>query len=251
MFRKHPTLGYYISDQGIIMKSRGCGEKKLFCGKSGYLSLTCNGKFYLAHRLVYETFFGEIPDGWQVNHINGVKSDNRLENLEVVTPQENMRHAVATGLKEGSKGEDNSMAKLDNEAYYQIIDEIMSGLSNSAIAKKYGLHPRYVSLIRGKKRLQSLWENYESIHGKNPVPSSGDNSSLSLDNRLSLLADLESIGNAEIAVKYGLDPSTVSKIRSRKQWKNTWEIFEMKVRRSSVGASALKREAALVAGDMT
>ena len=60
--------------------------------KSGYqrVGLWKNvGKWYLVHRLVYEAFVGDIPKGMQVNHINEIKSDNRLENLNLMTPKEN------------------------------------------------------------------------------------------------------------------------------------------------------------------
>lgn len=49
-------------------------------------------RMVLVHRLVMLTFVGVCPEGYQVNHINGVKHDNRVENLEYVTRQENMRH---------------------------------------------------------------------------------------------------------------------------------------------------------------
>lgn len=50
------------------------------------------------HRLVWEAFHGAIPPGFEVNHRNGDKTDNRLENLELVTRSENMAHAYASGL---------------------------------------------------------------------------------------------------------------------------------------------------------
>ena len=43
----------------------------------------------LVHRLVWEAFNGTIPEGLQVNHINEIKTDNRLENLNLMTPKEN------------------------------------------------------------------------------------------------------------------------------------------------------------------
>ena len=46
-------------------------------------------KMYYVHRLVYEAFNGSIPEGLQVNHINEVKTDNRLENLNLMTAKEN------------------------------------------------------------------------------------------------------------------------------------------------------------------
>ena len=60
-----------------------------------------NGKWYTKriHRLVTEAFLDRPnSESWQVNHINGDKRDNRLVNLEYVTPSENMRHAYANGL---------------------------------------------------------------------------------------------------------------------------------------------------------
>ena len=52
-----------------------------------------NKRLYV-HRLVAEYFIGEIPDGYEINHINGDTKDNRVKNLEIVTHKENMRHAT-------------------------------------------------------------------------------------------------------------------------------------------------------------
>lgn len=51
-------------------------------------------KTYLVHRLVWETFNDEIPEGMQVNHINECKTDNRLENLELMTRKENCNYGT-------------------------------------------------------------------------------------------------------------------------------------------------------------
>jgi hypothetical protein len=69
---------------------------------NGYLfvAVRINGKPHtrLVHRLVAEAFLGPCPDGKEVNHKNGVKSDPRACNLEYVTRSENMRHAIVKGL---------------------------------------------------------------------------------------------------------------------------------------------------------
>jgi hypothetical protein len=69
----------------------------------GYIvfTLTLDINVYIdvrANILVAENFIGEIPDGMVVNHKNGIKPDNNLENLEVVTHRDNVLHARRTGL---------------------------------------------------------------------------------------------------------------------------------------------------------
>ena len=48
----------------------------------------------MIHRLVWETFNGKIPENLQCNHLNEVKTDNRLENLNLMTPKENVNYGT-------------------------------------------------------------------------------------------------------------------------------------------------------------
>lgn len=57
--------------------------------RAGYRQLSIGGKFYYAHRVIWEHFNGQIPEGFVIDHINGVKDDNRIENLRVCTQQQN------------------------------------------------------------------------------------------------------------------------------------------------------------------
>lgn len=69
---------------------------KLHKDKRGYCSFTVyiNGKpkTISVHRLLWETFIGEIPENMVIDHINGDKSDNRLKNLHVVTQEGNVNN---------------------------------------------------------------------------------------------------------------------------------------------------------------
>lgn len=66
--------------------------------KNGYHLVCINGKYVPVHRLVATAFIPNPENKPYVNHIDGVKSNNRVSNLEWCTHRENVRHAVETGL---------------------------------------------------------------------------------------------------------------------------------------------------------
>lgn len=68
--------------------------------RDGYVVIRCNGVYLgSAHRLIWESVHGPIPNGLQINHINGIKTDNRICNLELVTCKQNIEHSIRTGLR--------------------------------------------------------------------------------------------------------------------------------------------------------
>lgn len=69
-----------------------------------YLSVNKTVKAFRVHRLVAEAFIPNPENRPQVNHKNGIKIDNKIENLEWSTSSENLQHAHSTGLKLGTKG---------------------------------------------------------------------------------------------------------------------------------------------------
>lgn len=165
MFKEMKEFPWIITDQGVII-SKKTGKPRIFTKNNcGYYFVTYSSKNgtinRFVHRLVAENFIGEIPEGYCVNHKDGNKTNNTVDNLEIVTFKENIRHAHETGLRKGAPGEQNSMAKLDDAKATQLIYDLLNGMSNGEAGKKYGLHSGYVSLIRHKRRWKTLWQHIE------------------------------------------------------------------------------------------
>lgn len=94
---------YEVSDYGVVRSLnylRTGKRRELKPGKSkkGYeaVILSRDGvkKRFTVHRLVWEAFNGDIPEGLQIDHINGAKNDNRLANLRVVTTKQNANNPI-------------------------------------------------------------------------------------------------------------------------------------------------------------
>lgn len=70
---------------------------------------------FTVHRLMALTFMGPRPEGYQINHINGIKTDNSTANLEYCTPSENALHSFRLGLQKPKPGSLNHQAKLNED----------------------------------------------------------------------------------------------------------------------------------------
>lgn len=112
----------------------------------------------MAHRLVFLHFSGPIPPGLTINHKNGIRGDNRPENLEVATYAEQVRHAIQVlGRKpKDQDGEKNDMAKLTAKAVREIRRRRNAGERLKVIAADFGVSDRTVSKIARGERWRSI-----------------------------------------------------------------------------------------------
>lgn len=142
---------YQVSNLGRV-KSLKFGRNRILRAsttKKGYHRLNLclnNQKKAYAHRLVMLAFSGESD--LQVNHINGIKTDNRLENLEYCTPGENARHAHSMGLVPKMTGSMNSSSKLSEKEVKIIKEAIKNGFSNSDLGKYFSVTRSAIYNIR-------------------------------------------------------------------------------------------------------
>lgn len=118
--------------------------------RSGYPSvgLYNNGqKHYVIHRLVAKAFIPNPKNKEQINHKNGIKTDNRVENLEWCTQKENASHALKNGLYNSSKGEDHYRSKLTKKEVIDIRKKYDLGLSQNEISKIYPVTKKAIGRI--------------------------------------------------------------------------------------------------------
>lgn len=99
------------------------------------------------HRLVAETFIPRPEGASEVNHKNGVKTDNRVENLEWVSADANMKHAVANGLRALGGGAAH-WAKLTEKDIPDIRRRIELGDSLASIGRLYGVDHSAIRAIK-------------------------------------------------------------------------------------------------------
>ena len=146
---------YQVSNLGRVKSlnyKRTCKEVILKTGQNsqGYLRVVLrkdgNSITNKVHRLVMLAFIGESD--LEVNHINGIKADNRLENLEYCSRSENIQHAYDTGLR--ARGENHYGSKL-TRACAERIKYGHQGMTQRAIAEIYGIDQSIVSVIRSGK----------------------------------------------------------------------------------------------------
>ena len=147
---------YYVTDDGTIYSARTNKVLSPQLDKDGYQKvqmMSTDGKRhrYSVHRLILENFNPvEGMENLQVNHIDGNKENNKLENLEWTTCKENIQHAIDNNLR----AKINGAAKLTIEQVKEIFVRSHRGEKNVDLGREYNLHPDSI----GKIKNQKLWK---------------------------------------------------------------------------------------------
>lgn len=141
---------YSVSNYGKVRRDKAYRStytgRLLKCSKnmSGYpvVKIYAQGIFKIrkVHQLVMEAFVGPCTFGNQVNHIDGVKTNNCINNLEYVTASKNIQHSYALGLTKPSCGENHVRAKLKEEQVIYIKERLLMGSTYKELAQKFNVN---------------------------------------------------------------------------------------------------------------
>lgn len=149
---------FNYKDGNIYWKQWKKGRRRnLIAGtinNNGYLKITIDGKQMYAHRIVWIMHNGNIDDGYEIDHINHNRSENRIENLRIVTRSENAKNlSMAANNKTGftdvffnkKRNKYFSSVKVGNNhifgGWHYSIESAVT--SRNALWKKFGFHQNH------------------------------------------------------------------------------------------------------------
>ena len=140
--RKSKSGSFYTRKEKIMKFSHD---------KDGYLifGMTKEGVMgnHKAHRVIWEYYNGKIKEGLQINHKNGIKDDNRIENLELVTAKQNVHHKNHT-LNKMIYGESVHNSILKKEDIISMRKMFLDKKPTKEIANYFGVSYGCVQSIK-------------------------------------------------------------------------------------------------------
>ena len=138
---RHPDLpNLLVDDLGGLFRTTKNGDilpRNAHLKFPGYKRVKVGGKLHYVHRLVAQTYLPNPHNLTEVNHINGDKADNRVCNLEWVSREQNMQHAVLMGLLKPSPPPKKTWEILHMESGATFITHDLH-LTSEDFGVKYG-----------------------------------------------------------------------------------------------------------------
>ena len=171
------TTDYLVSNCGQLWSNKSQKLLSLSKNKNGYLatSLYINSKAYNVeiHRLVALSFIPNPENKPQVNHKDGNKARNWHGNLEWMTQQENIQHAIDTGLRDSFLGVNSPKNVYPEETIRKICILLEAGKTQLEISKILDVNKGVVNSIKQKKMWKHISKDYnipQPVSRENPRP---------------------------------------------------------------------------------
>lgn len=159
---------YLVDEDGSLYTDYGARKMSDNSIQNGYIVNTLygiNGRIdnIKRHILIAKMYLPKpLFEQTQVNHINGIKTDNRTINLEWCTPKENIHHAWEHGLSHARHGSNvKEFAKLNEEQVLEIAQMLEDGnMMGKDIAELYHVHKGTISAIKCRKNWKHLTKGF-------------------------------------------------------------------------------------------
>jgi hypothetical protein len=136
---------YFVTTDGKIIRNDRILKPSI--NNAGYYSLTIchkgSKKMMMIHRIIAETYITNQFNKLEVNHIDGNKLNNHIDNLEWVSSSENKKHAYTHNLMNALKGEKSKLSKLTEIDIKWIRDNYKKGVKGFgyiSLSKKFNCH---------------------------------------------------------------------------------------------------------------
>lgn len=214
---EHPTLMLLVSNLGNCKYLDGSPATiytSTYKSVAAAYKTTGVVKQLSVHRVIAEAFYGTIPKGYVVNHLDCDKHNNAADNLQICTPSENSHHAILNGRCYIRTGEEKSDKFTEEDVLY-IYSRFKEGCSNEELALRFNVNFRTISQLR----LGTRWSAFYAEHLNHyyPPKSQGPLS----DEQIAEILRLKQQGqtNKQVAELFGIDPSTVSRVWNKKLYK--------------------------------
>ncbi len=172
-----------------------------------------------ASRIVASAFHGPAPTPThQVNHKNGVRNDDRAENLEWATPSENTRHRFDVLGLPNKRGEEHHNAVHTEATIGAIKAARLNGASYGVISEAYGVPIGQVKNIVAGRVWGHVAPTESAVTGKKERPSGAAHhaTKLTADDVRAIRAS--AARGVDLATQYGLTSAAICAIRKRKNW---------------------------------
>lgn len=244
-YRKHHELSriilndyltkYYIRSDGTVFSSNYCKDGELKKRKINKIKnakdkdnpyyvvhLSVKNKSYtiLVHRLVAGAFIDNPENKPEVNHKNGRKRNNKVNNLEWNFSSENIFHSYESGIRNKLYGEDKANSKITNNQAHEICKLLEENkLTMKEISELVGCSKATILNIRQRKAWINISSEY-NIDNYDIRESTNGNKRLKKETAKNICKDIESgyFSIRDIATKYNIPYSKVNDIKQRKTW---------------------------------
>jgi DNA-binding transcriptional regulator YiaG len=229
MERLYPIKGfdkYMITKTGKVYSCYSKIFMKPHQNKDGYLKVIINNNNNkkvnkTIHRLLMENFVPNPENKKEVNHLDGNKQNNSLDNLEWLTRKENAQHASSLGLfnpvKTPMPGEKNGNSKLKEKDILEIR-AAKGQVTQGNLAIKYGISKSQIDRIQNGH----YWNHVKNeVSQKKAITKAGVNhynSKLTEEDVLKIRELRGEMSQEKIGIMFGINQTTVSKLFLRKSW---------------------------------